>query len=222
ITPRGAITLAEAPIAHADDDVAMMALCKGIRKLGIGCLPFTQAGTQLRDRIGFLHRTLGEPWPDMSDDALLENLETWFAPFQPGITALKQIDRDGLNRGLFSLCGYGEQSELERLAPTHYEAPTGSRLPIHYEESGPVVAIRVQELFGQSRHPCVADGRLPLTLELLSPAHRPIQTTRDLPGFWKGSWADVRSDMRGRYPRHPWPENPAEADPTRRAKPRRA
>lgn len=222
ITRLGAITLAEAPIAHADDDVAMMALCKGIRKLGIGCLPFTQAGTQLRDRIGFLHRTLGEPWPDMSDDALLENLETWFAPFQPGITALKQIDRDGLNRGLLSLCGHGAQSELERLAPTHYQAPTGSRLPIRYEESGPVVAIRVQELFGESRHPCVADGRLPLTLELLSPAHRPIQTTRDLPGFWKGSWADVRSDMRGRYPRHPWPENPAEADPTRRAKPRRA
>ncbi|WP_422372031.1 ATP-dependent helicase HrpB [Hoeflea sp.] len=218
----GAITLAETPIAHADDGAAMAALCKGIRKLGIGCLPFSQAGIQLRDRIGFLHKTIGLPWPDMSDDALLETLDAWFAPFQPGITALKQIDRDGLNRGLMSLCGHGAQSELERLAPTHYEAPTGSRLPIRYEESGPVVAIRVQELFGESRHPCVADGRLPLTLELLSPAHRPIQTTRDLPGFWKGSWADVRSDMRGRYPRHPWPENPAEADPTRRAKPRKA
>ncbi|MEQ8480709.1 MAG: ATP-dependent helicase HrpB [Hoeflea sp.] len=222
ITRLGAITLAEAPIAHTDNDAAMAALCKGIRKLGIGCLPFTPTGAQLRDRIGFLHKTLGEPWPDMSDGALLETLEAWFVPFQPGITALKQIDRDGLNKGLMSLCGSSAQRELERLAPTHYEAPTGSRLPIRYEESGPVVAIRVQELFGESRHPNVADGRLPLTLELLSPAHRPIQTTRDLPGFWKGSWADVRSDMRGRYPRHPWPENPAGADPTRRAKPRRS
>ncbi|WP_420407663.1 ATP-dependent helicase HrpB [Hoeflea sp.] len=222
VTRLGAITLAEAPIAHADDNAAMAALCQGIRRLGIGCIPFTPAGSQLRDRIGFLHRTLGQPWPDMSDEALLDSLEAWFAPFQPGITALRQIDRDGLNRGILSLCGHGAQTALERLAPTHYEAPTGSRLPIRYEESGPVVAIRVQELFGESRHPSLADGRLPLTLELLSPAQRPIQTTRDLPGFWKGSWADVRSEMRGRYPRHPWPEDPAGADPTRRAKPRRS
>jgi ATP-dependent helicase HrpB len=134
--------------------------------------------------------------------------------------ALKAIDRDGLHQGLLSLCGPGAQTEINRLAPTHYEAPTGSRLPIRYEEEGPVVAIRVQELFGLSEHPSIGGGRLPLTLELLSPAQRPIQTTRDLPGFWKGSWADVRSDMRGRYPRHPWPDNPGEAEPTRRAKPR--
>ncbi|KGF67099.1 ATP-dependent helicase, partial [Hoeflea sp. BAL378] len=154
--------------------------------------------------------------------ALLETLETWFAPYQPGITSLKAIDRDGLNQGLLSLCGAGARGEIERLAPTHYEARTGSRLPIRYDEDSPVVAIRVQELFGERQHPAIAGGRLPLTLELLSPAHRPIQTTRDLPGFWSGSWADVRADMRGKYPRHPWPDNPAEADPTRRAKPRGA
>jgi len=158
--------------------------------------------------------------PDVSEPALLASLETWFAPYQPGIASLKAIDRDGLNEGLLSLCGAGARSEIGRLAPTHYEAPTGSRLPIRYEAEGPVVAIRVQELFGETGHPCIAGGRLPLTLELLSPAQRPIQTTRDLPGFWRGSWADVRAEMRGRYPRHPWPENPAEADPTRRVKPR--
>ena len=216
----GAITLAETPLPKPDAAQAMAALCAGIRKIGIKALPFSPAGLQLRDRIGFLNRSLGAPWPDVSEQALLDALETWFAPFQPGITSLKALDRDGLNEGLLSLCGPGAKADIARLAPTHYEAPTGSRLPIRYDEESPVVAIRVQELFGETRHPAIAAGRLPLTLELLSPAHRPIQTTRDLPGFWAGSWSDVRADMRGRYPRHPWPENPAEAGPTRRAKPR--
>jgi len=216
----GAITLAETPLPKPDDAAAMAVLCAAIRKLGLKALPFSPAGQQLRDRIGFLHKSLGAPWPDVSDEALLEDLETWFAPYQPGVMSLKSIDRDGLNEGLLSLCGPGARGEITRLAPTHYEAPTGSRLPIRYDEDSPVVAIRVQELFGETRHPAIAGGRLPLTLELLSPAHRPIQTTRDLPGFWQGSWADVRAEMRGRYPRHPWPENPAEAAPTHRAKPR--
>ena len=220
ISRLGAITLAETPLPKPDDAAAMEVLCAAIRKLGIKALPFSSAGLQLRDRIGFLHKSLGAPWPDVSDGALLEELETWFAPYQPGVTSLKAIDRDGLNEGLLSLCGHGARSEITRLTPSHYEAPTGSRVPIRYDEGSPVVAIRVQELFGQTRHPAIAGGRLPLTLELLSPAHRPIQTTRDLPGFWAGSWADVRAEMRGRYPRHPWPENPAEAAPTHRAKPR--
>lgn len=220
ISRLGAITLAETPLPKPDGAAAMAALCAGIRRIGLKALPFSAAGLQLRDRIGFLHASLGAPWPDVSEPALLASLETWFAPYQPGIASLKAIDRDGLNEGLLSLCGAGARSEIGRLAPTHYEAPTGSRLPIRYEAEGPVVAIRVQELFGETGHPCIAGGRLPLTLELLSPAQRPIQTTRDLPGFWRGSWADVRAEMRGRYPRHPWPENPAEADPTRRVKPR--
>jgi len=216
----GAITLAEAPLPKPDDTAAMAVLCAAIRKIGFKTLPFSAAGLQLRDRIGFLNRSLGAPWPDVSDQALLDDLDIWFAPYQPGVTSLKAIDRDGLNEGLLSLCGSGARNEISRLSPTHYEAPTGSRVPIRYDEGSPVVAIRVQELFGETRHPAIAGGRLPLTLELLSPAHRPIQTTRDLPGFWSGSWADVRTDMRGRYPRHPWPENPALADPTRRTKPR--
>lgn len=220
ISRLGAIILAETPLPKPDSAAAMAALCAGIRRIGLKALPFSAAGLQLKDRIGFLRASLGAPWPDVSDQALLAGLETWFAPYQPGITSLKAIDRDGLNEGLLSLCEAGARSDIGRLAPTHYEAPTGSRLPIRYEAEGPVVAIRVQELFGQTGHPCIAGGRLPLTLELLSPAQRPIQTTRDLPGFWAGSWTDVRAEMRGRYPRHPWPENPAQADPTRRVKPR--
>lgn len=220
ITRLGAITLAETPLPKPDDAAAMDVLCAAIRKIGIKALPFSSSGLQLRDRIGFLHKSLGAPWPDVSDQALLAELETWFAPYQPGATSLKAIDRDGLNEGLLSLCGPGARSEIARLTPSHYEAPTGSRVPIRYDEGSPVVAIRVQELFGETRHPTIAGGRLPLTLELLSPAHRPIQTTQDLPGFWAGSWADVRAEMRGRYPRHPWPENPAQAAPTHRAKPR--
>lgn len=216
----GAIILAEAQLPKPDDMAAMAVLCTAIRKIGFKALPFLRDGLQLRDRIRFLHQSLGAPWLDVSDQALLEGLETWFAPYQPGVTSLKAINRDGLNHGLLSLCGLGAQSDLARMAPTHYQAPTGSRVPIRYEEDSPTVAIRVQELFGETRHPSIGGGRLPLTLELLSPAQRPIQTTRDLPGFWRGSWADVRADMRGRYPRHPWPENPAEAAPTHRVKPR--
>nr|WP_244577852.1 ATP-dependent helicase HrpB [Hoeflea halophila] len=220
ISRLGAIILAETPLPKPDDAAAMQVLCAAIRKIGLKALPFSASGLQLRDRIGFLHKNLGAPWPDVSDEALLQGLETWFAPYQPGVTSLKAINRDGLYEGLLSLCGPGARSEIAQLTPSHYEAPTGSRVPIRYDEGSPVVAIRVQELFGETRHPAIAGGRMPLTLELLSPAQRPIQTTRDLPGFWAGSWADVRAEMRGRYPRHPWPENPAEAAPTHRAKPR--
>jgi ATP-dependent helicase HrpB len=156
----------------------------------------------------------------MSDEALLARLDDWLLPFLSGEAALDRIDPGALGQGLMSLVPYELQRRTDELAPTHFEAPTGSRLPIDYEREMPTLAIRVQELFGQTVHPATAGGTVPLTLELLSPAHRPIQTTRDLPGFWKGSWADVRADMRGRYPRHEWPERPELAAPTRRAKPR--
>jgi ATP-dependent helicase HrpB len=125
-----------------------------------------------------------------------------------------------LREALMARVPWDLQREVDRLAPGHFEAPTGSRLPIRYGTDGPVLAVRVQELFGMKHHPSIGGGKVPLTLELLSPAHRPLQTTRDLPGFWKGSWTDVRADMRGRYPRHVWPDNPADAAPTARAKPR--
>jgi ATP-dependent helicase HrpB len=156
----------------------------------------------------------------MSDAALLANLENWLLPFLPGDASLDRLDARALGEALLSLVPHPLQREVDRLAPTHFPAPSGSRVPIRYEGEQPLLSIRVQELYGLDRHPAIAEGTIPLTLELLSPAHRPIQTTRDLPGFWRGSWADVRAEMRGRYPKHVWPENPLQAQATSRAKPR--
>ncbi|QSZ58042.1 ATP-dependent helicase HrpB [Rhizobium sp. ZX09] len=216
----GAIILDETPLPRPDGEQAAQALANGVRDFGIGILPFSKETAQLRDRIGFLNASIGEPWPDVSDEALLSRLDEWFIPFQHGVRSLQDIRPGSLSEGILSLVPHEVARDLGRLAPTHFEAPTGQRHPIRYDASEPTLSIRVQELFGLKAHPAIAQGRLPLLLELTSPAHRPIQTTRDLPGFWAGSWKDVRADMRGRYPRHPWPEDPADALPTSRAKPR--
>jgi ATP-dependent helicase HrpB len=220
VTRLGSIVLDEAPLPRPSGERAVRALAAGIREFGLGLVPFSKEALQLRARIGFLNRTLGEPWPDISDAALTRRLDDWFIPFQSDARAISEIDAGGITNGLLSLVPQELQRDLGRLAPTHFEAPTGQRHPIRYDGEEPVLTIRVQELFGLKQHPVIGGGRLPLLLELTSPAHRPIQTTRDLPGFWAGSWRDVRTDMRGRYPRHPWPDNPAEAQPTTRAKPR--
>ncbi|MET0746647.1 MAG: ATP-dependent helicase HrpB, partial [Rhizobium sp.] len=220
VTRLGAIIFDESPLPRPSGPQVALALADGIRDLGLEVLRFSKETAQLRDRIGFLHRTIGAPWPDMSDPALLARLEDWFVPFQSEARGLADIASGGLSNGLMSLLPHELQRELGRMAPTHFEAPTGQRHPIHYDGEEPLLTIRVQELFGLTKHPAIGGGRLPLVLELTSPAHRPIQTTRDLPGFWAGTWRDVRADMRGRYPRHPWPENPADAAPTTRVKPR--
>lgn len=219
-TRLGAIVFEETPLPRPSGPAVTQALVEGVRELGLDHLAFSKEAVQLRERIGFLHRTIGEPWPDVGDDALLSRLDDWFGPFQTEARGLSEISAAGLSNGLMSLVPHEVQRDLGRLAPTHFEAPTGQRHPIQYEGEEPVLTIRVQELFGLKQHPAIAGGRLPLLLELTSPAHRPIQTTRDLPGFWAGSWKDVRADMRGRYPRHPWPERPEDALPTTRAKPR--
>ncbi|MBX4990626.1 ATP-dependent helicase HrpB [Rhizobium binae] len=219
-TRLGAIIFDETPLPRPSGAAVTQALMEGVRELGLDQLAFSKEAIQLRERIGFLHRTIGDPWPDVGDAALLSRLDEWFAPFQSDARGLSDISAGGLSSGLMSLVPHDLQRDLSRLAPTHFEAPTGQRHPIQYEGEEPVLTIRVQELFGLKQHPAIAGGRLPLLLELTSPAHRPIQTTRDLPGFWSGSWKDVRAEMRGRYPRHPWPERPEEAFPTTRAKPR--
>ncbi|PDT36671.1 ATP-dependent helicase HrpB [Rhizobium sp. M10] len=219
-TRLGAIIFDETPLPRPSGAAVTQALMEGVRELGLDQLAFSKEAIQLRERIGFLHRTIGDPWPDVGDAALLSRLDEWFAPFQSDARGLSDISAGGLSNGLMSLVPHELQRDLSRLAPTHFEAPTGQRHPIQYEGEEPVLTIRVQELFGLKQHPAIAGGRLPLLLELTSPAHRPIQTTRDLPGFWAGSWKDVRAEMRGRYPRHPWPERPEEALPTTRAKPR--
>jgi ATP-dependent helicase HrpB len=220
VTRLGAIVFEEQPLAKPRGEEAAKALADGVRAVGLEALPFSKAAEQLRQRLGFLHRSLGDPWPDTSDEGLLDRLDDWFIPFQSGVTRFQDVSAGSLHDGLMSLVPGGSQRELDRLVPTHFTAPTGQSHPIRYDGEEPVLQIRVQELFGLKTHPTIGGGKLPLLLELTSPAHRPIQTTRDLPGFWAGSWKDVRADMRGRYPKHPWPEDPAAAQPTTRAKPR--
>ncbi len=216
----GAIALGRQPLPVAGP-AAARALAEGVAALGVSRLPWTKAQTQLRDRVMFVRAAQGEAWPDLSDDALAAAAADWLAPFVEGRASLAAITPDDLGQALAALIPWDLQRKLDAEAPTHFEAPTGSRVAIDYEADGaPVVAIRVQELFGLAVHPALAGGRAPITLHLLSPAHRPIQITRDLPGFWRGSWAAVKSEMKGRYPRHVWPDDPAAAAPTTRAKPR--
>jgi ATP-dependent helicase HrpB len=221
----GAIVLASEPRSVAADEASAIALAEGIARIGIDRLPWSRAQRQLRDRVAFVRNALPDDqrasWPDLSDEALATTSTTWLAPFIVGATRLADIAADQLGNALDALLPWSLKQRLEADAPTHFEAPTGNRHAIDYESDGaPVVACRVQELFGLKTHPAIANGRLPLTFHLLSPAGRPVQITRDLPGFWAGSWRDVKADMKGRYPKHVWPDDPANATPTARAKPR--
>ncbi|PSH67666.1 ATP-dependent helicase HrpB [Phyllobacterium brassicacearum] len=216
----GAIALSEKTLPAPTGEEADLGVIAAVRAHGLDILPWSREATILRRRLAWLHKGLGSPWPAMDNDALIASLDDWLLPFLKGSSQLGQIPAHVVIEGLRSLVPYDLQRKIDALAPTHFEVPTGSNIPIRYEREEPVLAVRVQELFGLAAHPAIAGGTIPLLLELLSPAHRPIQITRDLPGFWRGSWADVRSDMRGRYPKHVWPEDPANASPTARAKPR--
>ena len=217
-----AIVLANETRALVASDETARLLAEGIARLGIDRLPWSKAQLQLRDRVGFLRAAGEDAWPDLSDAGLSVTVADWLAPFLTGKMKLAEIGADDLGAALDTLLPWHLKQRLDVEAPTHFEAPTGNRHAIDYESAGaPALHVRVQELFGLTQHPSIADGKLPLTLHLLSPAHRPIQITRDLPGFWKGSWAAVQAEMKGRYPRHPWPDDPASAPATARAKPRR-
>ena len=217
----GAIVLAERPVPVAADEASARILADGIVRLGLDRLPWTKALSQWRDRVIFLRNAEGEEWPDLSDAALSARADDWLATALYGKTGLGEFSADELFAAVSALVPHGLRRRLDAEAPTHFLAPSGSQVPIDYEApEGPKLSIRVQELFGLDRHPTIAAGRVPLVVELLSPAHRPVQVTRDLPGFWRGSYAAVKSDMRGRYPRHPWPDDPLAAPATRRAKPR--
>ena len=216
----GAIVISERMLPAPTGADADRAILDALREHGLSLLPWSKEAETLRQRLSWLHRGLGAPWPDVSDAALTDRLDDWLLPFLSGAASFSAIDPGAISAGLSTLVPHELQRRVEALAPTHFDAPSGSRVPIRYDGEWPVLSVRVQELFGLDRHPSIAGGTVPLTLELLSPAHRPIQTTRDLPGFWRGSWADVRADMRGRYPKHVWPENPLLAAATSRAKPR--
>jgi len=220
----GALSLVEQPMTVVPNEESARLLAQGIVRLGIDRLPWSKALRQWRDRVIFLRAaglgSGGEEWPDLSDAALAQDSD-WLVAAITGKVALAQIGADDLAEALMALLPWNLRRELEVAAPTHFAAPSGSSVAIDYQaQAGPTLAIRVQELFGLDRHPTIADGRVPLVVELLSPAHRPVQVTRDLPGFWRGSYASVKAEMKGRYPRHPWPDDPLAAPATRRAKPR--
>jgi len=212
-----ALKLDDDPVA-IDDPVKASALLAA--NIVPAELPWSKEQKALRARATYLAGALGESWPDLSDAALSQNRE-WLAPFIAGRTSLAAITADDLSAALEMLLPWNLRAAMERLLPSHFDAPSGSHAPIDYEaENGPALEIRVQELFGLDRHPSVGGGKIPLLVVLLSPAHRPIQITRDLPAFWRGSWKEVAKDLKGRYPRHFWPDDPVAAQPTSRAKPR--
>ena len=217
----GALVLDERLVEQPDPELIVRALLNRVRSEGLSALPWSPTALSFRSRVAFLHPQDPERWPDLSDESLQARLDEWLAPILHGRSSLGQVPPDALDAALRALVPWELQRALEHAAPARFEAPTGSSFAIDYgADGGPRVEVRVQELFGLAHHPTVAEGRVPLTLSLLSPAHRPVQTTNDLPGFWRGSWKDVRTEMKGRYPKHSWPEDPLTAPPTTRAKPR--
>lgn len=215
----GALVLAEQAVPVKPDADSARELAKGILALGLNRLPWTKPLAQWRNRVMFLRRSEGDEWPDLSDEGLASTIAEWLEPMLLDKTSLAQISADDLAQALTAQVPWNLRKRLDAEAPTHFAAPSGSSVPIDYEaEEGPKLSIRVQELFGLAKHPAIAGGRVPLVIELLSPAHRPVQVTRDLPGFWRGSYTDVKTEMKGRYPRHPWPDDPTTAPATRRAK----
>jgi ATP-dependent helicase HrpB len=213
----GALVLRDAPAPVDPDEVRGVLLATLARK-GIGALRWSAEAVRLRQRIAFAS-TIDPGWPDVSDNALTTSLGLWLGPHVMSATRLDDISRVDLEAALLGLLDWQQRRDLDRIAPSHLEVPSGSRIAIDYSDpSAPVLAVRIQEVFGLVETPRVGGGRVPLTIHLLSPAHRPVQVTKDLASFWRTSYFDVRKDLRGRYPKHDWPENPLEAAPTSRTK----
>ncbi len=218
----GALVIDSRICPDLDPEAVKTVLIEGIRREGLDCLPWNQKQRKLRARVAFLQKLFSDDqWPDFSDEALLAAAGTWLAPYLDGMSRLKDLDCLDLTRILTDRLSWSQQQALEDLAPTHYQVPSGSRIPIDYSSHPPILAVRLQELFGCGRTPAIAQGRVPLMLHLLSPAGRPVQITRDLAGFWQSSYAAVKKEMKGRYPKHPWPDDSLTAVPTSRAKRRK-
>lgn len=214
----GAIVLAEMSASQIDDDVLAAALTAAVRARGLAALPWSEEARLLQQRVAFL-RTVDAQWPDLSDEALLRMLDEWLAPRLAGVTSLQQVD---MLSALEAQLPWPLRRQLDTLAPTHVEVPTGSRIRIDYHDpDAPAIAVRLQEVFGLEATPRLAGGRVPLTMQLLSPARRPVQVTRDLASFWRSGYFEVKKELKGRYPRHYWPDDPLVAEPTRGVKRRR-
>ena len=216
-----ALVLEEQPLAEVPADAARAAMLTGVRELGIAALPWNREARDLQARIEFV-AAVQAAWPAVSDAALGATLETWLAPWLDGVTRREHLSRVPLTDALRAQLTWEQQRELEEWAPANLTMPSGSRIRVDYlDDSAPAVSVRLQEVFGLADTPRLGRGRVPVTFKLLSPARRPVQVTRDLASFWRGAYAEVRKDLRGRYPRHYWPENPLEAEPTRGVRPRR-
>jgi ATP-dependent helicase HrpB len=212
------LTLEESSLPEVPREAARTAMLEGIGELGIESLPWSREARDLQARVAFVRR-LGadfERWPDLADAALAATIADWLGSWLDGITRREHLARIPLLDALLARLSWDERRELDALAPTHLAVPSGSRLHIDYtDESAPALSVRLQEVFGLETTPRIGAGRVPVTFKLLSPAQRPVQVTRDLASFWRGAYAEVRKDMRGRYPKHYWPENPLEAEPVR-------
>ena len=214
----GALVLADEALAEPGRERVTAALLDGIRQQGLGLLPWSEAANEWRARVGFLRRTLGEEWPDLSDAALLETLEEWLAPYLEGCSRASHLRRLDLMDILQAKLDWKQRQALDDLAPSHLTVPSGSRVALDYSGEAPVLAVKLQEMFGARETPTLAGGRVAVVLHLLSPARRPVQVTRDLAGFWASSYREVKADLKGRYPKHPWPDDPLTAPPTARTK----
>jgi ATP-dependent helicase HrpB len=216
----GALVLSDEPWPEADTQAVQFAMLEGIRRNGCNCLPWSRKTRQLQARMNFLSRLSPTEWPDVSDQGLMATLEDWLLPYLDGITRLDQLGRLDLPSMLLSRLDWSQQKQLEELAPSHLRVPSGSRIALDYSQDTPVLAVRLQEMFGLSSTPRIAGGKVAVLLHLLSPARRPVQVTRDLGAFWTSSYHEVRKELRGRYPKHHWPEDPLQAHPTARTRPK--
>jgi ATP-dependent helicase HrpB len=217
----GSLILAEQGLSKPDPSMISAALLQGIRQAGLDKLAWTTELRQWQARVGFLRRTEGQEsrWPDLSDEALLRTLDDWLAPFLSGITTLDRVTRLDLTQPLHALLSWEQQRQLERWAPTHLTVPSGSSVRVEYQTPDlPILAVRLQEMFGCKDTPRLIDGKIPVMLHLLSPAKRPVQVTKDLASFWANTYQEVRKELRGRYPKHSWPDDPLTAPPTAKVK----
>ena len=219
----GALVLADAALPHPDPATVATVFREAVREAGISKLPWPKEAEHLRERLGFLHTLQPAIWPAVDDATLLAELAEWLEPLLTGLKSWNELSRLDWSEALLSRLpgGWPQRQELDRLAPAHLAVPSGSHIRLDYSEpTAPVLAVRLQEIFGLLDTPTVGGGRVPLTVHLLSPGHRPVQVTRDLRSFWTTGYFEVRKDLRGRYPKHHWPDDPLSATPTNRAKPR--
>lgn len=217
----GALTLREGPLSDPDPAAVAEALLDGIRREGLELLPWSKASRQLLERIRFLRRYDAAGWPDLSDEALLAGADEWLGPFVAGMRTRGDLQRLNMYEALTATLSWEQRRRLDEEAPTHITVPSGSRLPVDYgDPAAPALHVRLQELFGLPASPRIAGGRAPLTLHMLSPAQRPVQVTRDLASFWREAYFEVRKDLKGRYPKHYWPDDPMQAQATSRVRPR--